>query len=618
VSGNRRRRAHDFFTNSIDARSPMSLLYFHSPLPPAETGIADYAFETLGQLKNYFDIAIVDDGDCRASADALLLPTIPLEVWRDLRKNSCRGLDLYHIGNNGFHRGILHRALDCPGLSVIHDASLTGLLLSSPSLWPAFRRFTEYELGIHADSFIDARERFEIFGWQDFLLRNLGMITDSSLGIIVHSKYVESLVRRRYRPRHLFHLHHHLSEGFRTRQDAAINDPRIIRFLRENESRVKVGTFGFLTPPKRIDWLVEAAKYALDAGADIALILGGKAHPDTMVSELVRELPPERVLVTGYLSELGMHGLMCATDLNVALRFPSVGETSGALTRALGLGVPSVVLDHEAFSEFAIDHVAKVPLTSDTPTKLGDVLVDFCTDRQKYVRRAAVAQKWIIEHASLERSVAGVVEAVHTIGREKLRSSNLYRDLAGDLLSWITSCLKHTRLLGPVGTPEDLAERLGDALLTDETAVAIVSACGAEYISLVVDPHRDKSPAGRNLPREDEPESRRVRKAVLVVSSLDLLVCNIDYVVDEIGIERFDVLLLVLLPVTLMGPPVASGDRPFDAASRLPLYLRERGRGSASFRVSARLLAYVKTPSTNLPSEEIDVPVRIIACEALI
>ena len=94
----------------------MSLLYFHSPLPPAETGIADYAFEMLARLKNQFDIVIVDDGDCRASANALLLPTMPTAVWRDLRKRSSRGIDVYHLGNNRFHTGILERALGHPGL----------------------------------------------------------------------------------------------------------------------------------------------------------------------------------------------------------------------------------------------------------------------------------------------------------------------------------------------------------------------------------------------------------------------------------------------------------------------------------------------------------------------
>src|SRR5262249_58665030 len=137
------------------------------------------------------------------------------------------------------HTGILQRALQHPGLCAIHDASLTGLLLSSPKLWPAFRRFAEYDMGIHADRFIEARERFEIFGWQDFLLRNLGLVADSSLGVVVHSKYVEELIRRRHRPRHLFRLNHHLAEDFRTREGALIADPRVLDFLHENAGRVK-------------------------------------------------------------------------------------------------------------------------------------------------------------------------------------------------------------------------------------------------------------------------------------------------------------------------------------------------------------------------------------------
>ena len=594
----------------------MSLLYFHSPLPPAETGIADYAFEILARLKHLFDIVIVDDGDCRSSADALLLPTMPTAVWRDLRKRSSRGIDVYHLGNNRFHTGILDRALGHPGICAIHDASLTGLLSSTPKLWPAFTRFAEYDLGVHADRFIEARERFETFGWQDFLLRSLGLVADSSLGVVVHSEYVEALIRRRHRPRHLFRLHHHLAEEFRSREGAAIANPLIVKFLRENASRVKVATFGFLTPPKRIDWLVEAIRSALAAGADIALILGGKPHPDTKIPEVIRDLPRERVLVTGYLSEPDMRGLMCASDLHVALRFPSVGESSGTLTRALGLGVPSVVLDHEAFSEFPSDHVVKVPLTGDTARRLGDVLIDFCANRAKYAERAAAARSWVIEHASLDRSVSHFAEAVRTVSREKPRASNLFRDLAGELLSCIASEAKKIRLNQPIATPEDLAERLGDALLINPAAAAITEACRAEYVSLVVDAHRDKPSTRRTALPEQEPDRGRVRKAVLVVGSADLQVCNIDYAVEEIRIERFDVLLFVLLPVALMSRPVVPGDRAFEG--RLPDYLRERGNASAWCRLAPRSLGYIKIPPTEFSSEEIEVPLRIIACEALI
>jgi hypothetical protein len=192
----------------------------------------------------------------------------------------------------------------------------------------------------------------------------------------------------------------------------------------------------------------------------------------------------------------------------------------------------------------------------------------------------------------------------------------LFRDLAGELLSCIAAQSKKIRLNQPIATPEDLAEQIGDALLINKAAVAIAERCRAEYVALVIDAHRDTSSKRRNTAPEEKLTREWVRKAVLVVGSVDLQLCNIDYVVEEIGIERFDVLLFVLLPAALMSRQVALGDRAFEG--RLPNYLRERGNASAWFRVAPRSLAYIKIPPTELPSEEIEVPLRIIACEALI
>jgi hypothetical protein len=227
----------------------------------------------------------------------------------------------------------------------------------------------------------------------------------------------------------------------------------------------------------------------------------------------------------------------------------------------------------------------------------------------------------VIENASLDRSVSHFAEAVRTISREKPRASNLFRNLAGELLSCVAAQSKKIRLDQPIATPEDLAERIGDALLINQAAVAIAKACRAEYVSLVVDSHRDKSSKRRNTPQDQQPQEQqvdrgRVRKAVLVVGSVDLQICNIDYVVEEIGIERFDVLLFVLLPAAFTGRAVVLGDWAFEG--RLPGYLRVRGNASAWFRVAPRSLRYIKIPPIALPSEEIEVPLRIIACEALI
>ena len=106
-----------------------------------------------------------------------------------------------------------------------------------------------------------------------------------------------------------------------------------------------------------------------------------------------------------------------------------------------------------------------------------------------------------------------------------------------------------------------------------------------------------------------------MRKAVLVVGSVDLQLCNIDYVLEELGIERFDVLLFVLLPMTVMGRPIVTGERAFDG--RVPNCLRERGSAVASVRLAPCSLAYGEI-AAKMPREEIEVPLRITACEAQI
>src|ERR1051326_2714456 len=73
---------------------------FHSPLPPARTGVADYAAALLAGLRELGSVEI-GRGD----------------------------VPLYHLGNNRLHAEIYRRALDEPGVVVLHDAVLHHFLL---------------------------------------------------------------------------------------------------------------------------------------------------------------------------------------------------------------------------------------------------------------------------------------------------------------------------------------------------------------------------------------------------------------------------------------------------------------------------------------------------------
>src|SRR4051812_3447882 len=70
---------------------------FFSPLPPARTGVADYAASLLAGLRRHGNVEIAP-----ARCD----------------------IALYHLGNNGLHAEIYRRAIAEPGVVVLHDAVL--------------------------------------------------------------------------------------------------------------------------------------------------------------------------------------------------------------------------------------------------------------------------------------------------------------------------------------------------------------------------------------------------------------------------------------------------------------------------------------------------------------
>src|SRR5579871_4380632 len=75
---------------------------FYSPLPPARTGVADYAAALLDKLREHGRVEIAPD--------------------------RC-DVPLYHLGNNALHAAIYRRAIQRPGVVVLHDAVLHHFLL---------------------------------------------------------------------------------------------------------------------------------------------------------------------------------------------------------------------------------------------------------------------------------------------------------------------------------------------------------------------------------------------------------------------------------------------------------------------------------------------------------
>jgi len=128
-----------------------------------------------------------------------------------------------------------------------------------------------------------------------------------------------------------------------------------------DESTPLIGAFGYLKPYKRIAESLRALRRLVKLDKRVRMILVGEPHPEFAVEQIVRTLGLEEyVRVLGFAPIDKFVDYMGACDIVLNLRNPTVGETSGSLQRALGLGKAVIVSDIGAFSELPDDICLKV------------------------------------------------------------------------------------------------------------------------------------------------------------------------------------------------------------------------------------------------------------------
>jgi hypothetical protein len=135
-------------------------------------------------------------------------------------------------------------------------------------------------------------------------------------------------------------------------------------------------TAGFATIAKRFDWLVTALDQLVERGIEFFWVHAGKERPEEYaLSELLTRAPAvrQRSLITGYLDEDMLNAYIGASDILVNLRFPSVGESSGTLSRAMAAGKSCIVSDTAAYSELPRDAVIHTPIVDPIPALVGSL-----------------------------------------------------------------------------------------------------------------------------------------------------------------------------------------------------------------------------------------------------
>ncbi|MGC8874201.1 MAG: glycosyltransferase family 4 protein [Chloroflexia bacterium] len=380
-----------------------------SPLPPARTGIADYSSELLPALADCAEWALFGPRPFGASP----LPDVVVQPLEELPRAAGRfDALLYHMGNNPYHRTIYELALRYPGVVVLHDFFLHHLVarctVAAGDL-EGYLWHLAYERG-KAGAATALRRALGLFTEREQFLDPLNrVLLDRSRGAIVHSRWAAARVRKAHPDLPVAIVPHPLLGG------AEVSPEEARRELGLSPEEAVVATFGFLAPYKRIDRLLSAWAYLSGEFPRARLLLVGEPDPTLELQRLLRRPGLERVTVTGYVDAPTFRRYIAACDVAVHLRYPSAGETSGAVMRLLGSGRAVLVSNVQPFAEWPDSICLKVDVGPDEVGMLVFYLRELLSNPTLCRRLGENARSYVYAHHAPQRTAEAYRSALEEV-----------------------------------------------------------------------------------------------------------------------------------------------------------------------------------------------------------
>lgn len=407
-------------------------LAIFSPMPPKENGIADYAYELLPFHAADFDVTLVLEDEHPSPAlgkCSSLVKTIFLTEYLARRREYAEHIHLYHLGNNPDHVYMLPVVMEQPGVIVLHDASLHYLADCATLRHgdrAGYNGLLQREYG-SVGAFLAGQ--FEARGWREramfYELPMTRTLLNRAKAVVAHSAFAYFKAKAQ-NPAILAKLiPHHLTPSV-ARADA--RDRKLAReALGLEEDELVLLSLGFITKAKQIESVFRVLQRIRDQLPPFRYVLAGAKLPEQfdVDTEISLHGLDDVVTVTDYLDEDAFFDYIVASDLVINLRYPTGGETSGTLIRALGCGSCIVVVDHGPFAEIPDDICIKVPWTPRFDRQLeesllamihhparrkeiGDRARKFMRDRHAIDKSAASYREFLLEASALPETPWGV------------------------------------------------------------------------------------------------------------------------------------------------------------------------------------------------------------------
>lgn len=432
-----------------------------SPLPPSPSGIADYVSEQLGPLARELDVrAVVTEPE---AVDDRLRRTVKVVRPEDAGEAD---LHVYHLGNSPAHAYVYRAALAVPGVAFLHDWSLHHLVLSETVERGDVASYLREMRRAHgeAGSFVARQVARDLGGGilpAQFPLND--RVLESSLAVVGLSGSVQRRAATRLPGRPTLHLPHHLAIPL----DPLPGRSAARRALGLPEDALLVTAPGLATASKRLDVGLRAVARLRSRFPGLRLVVAGAVDPRLPLESMAEQAGVrDRLILTGRVGLDDFVRHLAASDVVFALRFPSYGEVSGALVRALGVGRPALVTAEtpvaDEFPEGVVARVDPGPFEEADLTVLLDALLQ---DAPFRATMEAVARDHVRAHHDLERvtsRLAAFLRQVHARREALTRALAAERAPEGTLLGYLMEEVRWgARELGLPGVQLGLGPVLG-------------------------------------------------------------------------------------------------------------------------------------------------------------
>jgi glycosyltransferase involved in cell wall biosynthesis len=355
-------------------------------LPPAATGVAAYAATLLAALWEWGEVS----------------PAAP---------NA--GVHLYHLGNNQLHREIYRRALEKPGVVVLHDAVLHHFLLGSLDREAYIEEFVhnygEWHRALAAELWT-ARTRSGADP-RYFRYPMLRRIAEASRALIVHNPAAVKMVlahapaARVHEVPHLWTALPPLTEAERLAMKQRLGIPPLSHVF---------AILGHLRESKRLPTVLRAFDWVRRQGVEATLLVAGQFVSPHLERAVAPSLNRPGIVRIGDTPDAEFWWLAALADSCINLRHPSAGETSGITVRLMGLAKPVILTESEEVSRFPDDSCLRVAPGVAEQAELGHYMILLARSPELAGEIGRRAAAYIREHhavANVARSYWEILKA---------------------------------------------------------------------------------------------------------------------------------------------------------------------------------------------------------------